>query len=64
VDAFAERWVRTVRRECLDRIPIYNTGHLLAVLSGIWRITTNTGHIRAAGSVHPTATRFRHWSLI
>jgi putative transposase len=31
-DAYAERWVRTVRRECLDRMLIYNPGHLLAVL--------------------------------
>src|SRR5205823_3101244 len=31
-NALAERWVGTVRRECLDRVLIYNTGHLLAVL--------------------------------
>jgi putative transposase len=31
-NACAERWVRTVRRECLDRILVDNPRHLLAVL--------------------------------
>ncbi|MET8307784.1 integrase core domain-containing protein [Micromonospora sp. NPDC005173] len=31
-NAYAERWVRTVRRECLDRMLIYNQRHLLGSL--------------------------------
>jgi transposase InsO family protein len=32
-NAFAERWVRTVREECLDRLLIVGEGHLERVLS-------------------------------
>jgi transposase InsO family protein len=32
-NAFAERWVRTVREECLDHILIWSAGHLRRVLN-------------------------------
>ena len=32
-NAYAERWVRSVREECLDQIIILNQGHLAYVLS-------------------------------
>ena len=31
-NAFAERWVRTVRHECLDKLLIFNDAHLRRVL--------------------------------
>ena len=41
-NAHAERWVRTARRECLDRILIYNPRHLLAALGGF--VAHDNGH--------------------
>ncbi|NDJ53230.1 MAG: transposase, partial [Chloroflexi bacterium] len=32
-NAFAERWVRTVREECLDKLLIFNQRHLGQVLT-------------------------------
>jgi putative transposase len=31
LDTFAERWVRTVRGECLDRVIVLNENHLRRV---------------------------------
>jgi len=31
-NAYAERWIRTLRAECLDRMLIFGTAHLRAVL--------------------------------
>jgi hypothetical protein len=53
-NAYAERWVRTVRRECLDRMLIYNSRHLLAVLGEFVVHTTSIGHTRAAINARPT----------
>ncbi len=32
-NAFAERWVRTVREECLDHLLVYSRAHLESVLT-------------------------------
>ncbi len=32
-NAFAERWIRSVREECLDRILIFGEGHLARMLT-------------------------------
>ena len=39
-NAYAERWVRSVRRECLDQLFILNERHLHSVLREHVHITT------------------------
>jgi putative transposase len=48
-NAFAERWVRTVRSECLDWTLIWNGAHLQRVLAGYRRTTTRVDPIAASG---------------
>jgi putative transposase len=43
-NAFAERWVRTARRECLDHILILGRRHLERVLRELGSISTGTDH--------------------
>jgi putative transposase len=50
--AHAERWVGTVRRECLDRLLIIGRRHLEHILRPMPRITTSTGRIVYSNSSH------------
>jgi putative transposase len=61
-NARAERWVRTVRGECLDRILIYNTRHLLAVLGEYLVHNNQRRPHQGRGQRRLTETRFRRRS--
>jgi transposase InsO family protein len=56
-NAYAERcWVRTVRRDCLDLMLIYNARHLLAVLAEfVVHYNENRPH-QSRGQRPPNAT--------
>jgi hypothetical protein len=57
--AHAERWVGSVRRECLDRILIVSRTHLERVLREYVASTTRIGHTARSSNNRPLSRRFR-----
>jgi hypothetical protein len=47
-NAYPQRWVRTVGTDCLDWIPVRNTGHLHRSCRSTWSTTTPLGRTGAS----------------
>src|SRR5918996_901181 len=69
-NAIAERWVKSVRTECLDHLLILNERHLRHVLMEYvtwfnhWRPHRSLGQRTPCGQVHPARTATRHETRI
>ncbi|MEI6501012.1 MAG: integrase core domain-containing protein [Armatimonadota bacterium] len=53
LNAYAERWVRTVREECLDRVIVLNENHLRWVLREFIRYYNERRPHRSLGLAAP-----------
>ena len=55
-NCFAERWVRSARGECTDRMLIYGERHQQSVLREYAGHYTGTARTNPASNDHPTTT--------